>query len=153
MGIADAFAPAMALQKAELMFATWGHLYPKGKSKQFGYVIFAVSGYSATDGQPLEIEFKGLGDSPMLYQHVSDMTLGMACDSGNFGPRMKPGIYRWSGEYRVLRNGEARFQKGKLHLLVPLDGKGGHVGVEVQIPLNHEQWRDQQALRQKWGQT
>lgn len=140
MGLADVAASMEARQRSAVLFETWGQLYPKAASKHSGYVIFAITGYSDTDGQPLEIQFSGLDDSPMLYQHVNHMTVGMACDSGNYGPKLAPGIYRWSGEYRVLRDDRAKFQKGKLHLLVPLDGKGGHVGAEAQIPLNRERW-------------
>ncbi len=70
--LADAFAPAEAKYQEQVMRATWGHLAPEQGKAYKGFVIFAIGYYDDLNPLPLDVQFKGLDDSPWFYEALTD---------------------------------------------------------------------------------
>lgn len=96
--MADAFAPAEAKYKAEVMAATWGHLAPKPK-KYEGTILFAHGEYG--DLVPLRAAFHGLPDSPWFFDDMTDWIFEQKTEEGK--------IYLFVGSYTKFKNGNCRF--------------------------------------------
>lgn len=72
--LADAFAPAEAHYKAQVMQETWGHLAPKKGKTYTGRIVYTMGVYDGGDINPTIIvcDFPGLPDSPWFYEHLGD---------------------------------------------------------------------------------
>lgn len=92
--IQEAFAPAIAQYKAEVMSATWGHLAPKRHRAYKGHVVFAVGCFGSDDLNPtvLVCEFGGLDDSPWLFDALQDFLHDCETVAG--------GVYRFDGTFK-----------------------------------------------------
>lgn len=97
--IADAFAPAEAKYKAQVMGATWGHLAPKGGKVYRGSILFAHGEYG--DLVPLRATFEGLPDSPWFFQDMTDWICRQETEGGR--------IYSFHGTYAKAKNGDFNF--------------------------------------------
>ena len=90
-GLADAFAPAEAHYRSKVMEATWGHLAPEKGKTYPGHMVFAHAGYGG-HLVILESEWKGLDDSPWLFEAM----LEFVCDFPT-----EPGcVYRFEGKLK-----------------------------------------------------
>jgi hypothetical protein len=112
--LADAFAPWEASYKSELQKYTWGHLAAIKNKTYRGFILFADSAY---DGPVLlDSDFKGLDDSPWLYDAMIDFMRD--CLTGRIVENKYGRVYRFDG---TLRNYEF---KGTVRLIVGAE-KGG----------------------------
>lgn len=101
----DAFAPAEARYKSEVMAATWGHLAPRQRKTYRGYILFAIPAYDSGTPCIIEAEFKGLADSPWLYDAMWDF----ACSVERGDEGEGAGVYRFDGTFRNYEfNGEIK---------------------------------------------
>lgn len=66
-------ASITAMNKERVYAATWGHLAPKANTTYKGIITCAKSHYESGTTHLLNIELKGLEDSPWLYEAVEDM--------------------------------------------------------------------------------
>jgi hypothetical protein len=85
----EAFAPVMAQYRAEVAIATWGHLAPRKRKSYHGHFLFAIPAYDSGTPCIVEAEFKGLDDSPWLYDAMWDFA----------AQTDKQGIYRFDGTF------------------------------------------------------
>lgn len=99
--IADAFAPAEARYRAEVMADTWGHLAPKKNRTYRGHVVFVIGLFGSDNLNPtvLECEFKTnkgeeLDSSPWFYDALQDFLQSLE-KSEEVG-----GIFRFEGTFR-----------------------------------------------------
>jgi hypothetical protein len=109
MSLADAFAPAEAQYKANVMFLTWGHLYPTPGHKYRGKIVFGVAGYSGVCFI-LTADWGDLPDSPILFeamQQVFDKVKHSEC-----------GVWEWEGELICYKNQKTRLTKGKVRRII-----------------------------------
>lgn len=83
----DAFAPAEARYRSDVMAATWGHLAMRKRQSYSGYFIFAIPEYDSGTPCLVASEFKRLNDSPWLYDAMWDFA----------GQTEKAGVYRFDG--------------------------------------------------------
>jgi hypothetical protein len=83
----DVFAPVMAKYRADVAAATWGHLAPEKNKKYEGYVVFAIPVYESGSPCIVFASFKGLSDSPWLYEAMCDLA----------SQQEKAGVYRFKG--------------------------------------------------------
>ena len=100
---ADAFDPAEARYKAQVMNDTWGHLAPKKNRTYQGYVVFAIGCFDSGELNPtaLECEFNGLDSSPWFYDALVELMQSIETEVG--------GVYRWEGTFRNYEfNGQVR---------------------------------------------
>ncbi len=90
----DAFAPAEARYREQVLESTWGHLAPEKNHKYPGRIVFAVGIYDSDDLNPTIIvcNFEGLHDSPWLYEALQDFVQGKKYDPGC--------VYEWTGHFR-----------------------------------------------------
>lgn len=105
MSMEEAFAPALAKYKAEVIFATFGHLEPKPRRKYRGYIVFTWAGYGGNI-DIITASFKGLNDSPGLCMDMQDFV------SRYFERRDWTGrgtVRRFDGVYMRFKNGKCRF--------------------------------------------
>jgi len=70
----EAFAPAEAVYKAQVMENTWGHLAPKKDVTYRGRIVYAVGcfGNDPLNPTPLVCEFKNLDSSPWFFNAMND---------------------------------------------------------------------------------
>lgn len=95
--LADAFAPADAHYREQVMQATWGHLAPQRNIAYPGSIVFAVGCYGSDPLNPtvLSCGFKDLDDSPWFFDAMSEFL-----SSRTF----KPGaVYRFDGSFKNYR--------------------------------------------------
>lgn len=99
MSLADAFAPAEARHRSQVLAATFGHLAPQARKKYPGSIIFAQSEF----GQlvPIRSSFDDLPDSPWFYQHLTDFVADKATEPGQ--------VCRFEGHYQLYKNGKGKF--------------------------------------------
>ncbi len=98
--LADAFAPAEAKYREDVMRATWGHLAPEKHRSYHGFIVFAIGCYDSGElnPTPLSVEFKDLDDSPWFYDALHEM-LGKYQIGFRKRKRFKVGgVYRWDGQ-------------------------------------------------------
>ena len=99
MTIEAAFGPHEALARAQCLFATYGHMYPKWKSIYLGHIDVAVDNnndYVVVDWDLRDEEGKELPCSPRFYEDSNDF----ACDQcPSVNPNRQAGLYRFSGSY------------------------------------------------------
>jgi hypothetical protein len=102
MSIADAFAEAEAIYRAQVIGETWGHLAPRPQKQYTGYLIFACGVYG--DIVALQAEFEDLPDSPWFYEDMQEYIsrVVMATEGRGF-------IYRFDGTYTKSDDGDASF--------------------------------------------
>lgn len=97
--IADAFAPAEAAYRAQVMEDTWGHLAPHRNALYRGHITFAL-GCCGSDGlnpTVLECEFVNrkhgeIDGSPWFHDAMNDFLQSLG---GNEGA-----VYRFDGAFR-----------------------------------------------------
>lgn len=94
----EAFAPALAKYKAQVMAETWGHLAPTSDRRYDGYMIFACGAYG--DIVLLQADFEDLPDSPWFYEDAQDFIAGKT---------ERGFLYRFVGTYEKFDNGEFNF--------------------------------------------
>lgn len=87
MSFAEAFAPMDAHYRSQVIAATWGHLAPQKRKAYQGWILFAIPEYDSGNPCIIEAEFKGLGDSPWLYDAMWDFASKVE----------KVGVYRFDG--------------------------------------------------------
>jgi hypothetical protein len=87
--IADAFAPAIARYKAQVIESTWGHLAPKKNKSYSGWIVFSI----AADGLYclIDYDFKKLDGSPWFYDALQDFIGDNAKERGK--------VYRFDGTF------------------------------------------------------
>jgi len=105
----EAFAPAEAKYRSQVMHATWGHLAAEQGVRHPGSILFAHGEYG--DIVPLRTDFPTVHDSPWFFDGLNDY-IGRQVMKRN-----KPGtIYRFDGWYVLQKNGKGRFS-GKVHVV------------------------------------
>jgi hypothetical protein len=99
MSLADAFAPAEARYRAQVVANTFGHLAPQPGKSYPGSIVFAQSEF----GQlvPIRTDFEDLPDSPWFHNHLTDFVGDKATEPGQ--------VYRFDGHYRMYKNGKGKF--------------------------------------------
>ena len=97
--LADAFAPAEAAYRAEILKETWGHLAAVKNKKYHGSLTFASGIFGSDDLNPTAIscEFKTskgemLESSPWFYDAMMEFMQSLECEAG--------GVYRFEGYFR-----------------------------------------------------
>jgi hypothetical protein len=99
----DAFAPVEAIYREEVMRATWGHLAPKKGKIYRGYMTFAIGCYDHDDlnPTPLKVQFRGLDDSPWIYEAIHERLSRWHLGFGRRRRRQPRfavgGVYRFDG--------------------------------------------------------
>jgi hypothetical protein len=114
MSLADAFAPAEARYKAEVMANTWGHLYPEPRKKYPGYVIFAHGAFG--DMVVIQNEFDDLPDSPWFFEDLRALVMKYETEAGK--------IYKFDGYYMKYKNGNHAFCGRTMEVNLPKHCKG-----------------------------
>lgn len=109
MSLADAFAPAEARYRAQVMFQTWGHLYPKLGFQYEGEITFAVAGYGGICSI-ITANWGTLEDSPLLYEAMDQVFNKVDID--------RRGVFKWTGKLFAYKNGNLRLTKGKVITLI-----------------------------------
>jgi hypothetical protein len=99
MSLAQAFAPAEAAHRAQVLAATFGHLAPSIRKKYHGSILFTQSAYGSL--VPIRADFPDLPDSPWFFEHLNDFVAERAREPGK--------VYRFDGTYMVFRNGSPSF--------------------------------------------
>lgn len=107
MSIADVFAEAEAEHRDKVLAATWGHLAP-GPEKYRGHITFTCASFGG-DIVIIEAAFKGLDDSPWLYDDMYKYVCKRA-------PKRQGKALRFDGTYQKFKNGGCRFS-GKIRVL------------------------------------
>lgn len=87
------------INKNLIMEETWGHLAPKPNTIYPGTLVFAQGDYGNL--VPLKTEFKNLPGSPWFFNDMQDFINKKAKTAGH--------IYKFTGTYRLLKNGKGRF--------------------------------------------
>lgn len=95
-----AFATHEIIYQRQVLFDTYGHLYPKLGSKQNGWIEWSVSAFGDTN--IINFSFKGLESSPVLFEDVYEFIEAQ--------DHLEPGCYRWEGWYKKYKNENSRFQ-------------------------------------------
>jgi hypothetical protein len=92
--IADAFAPAEARYRAQVMAETWGHLAPKRNKIYRGHVTFAIGCFGSDHLNPtcLSCEFEDLESSPWFFDALNDFLQSLETEAGC--------VYRFDGTFR-----------------------------------------------------
>jgi hypothetical protein len=97
--LADAFAPAVAAYRAEVLKETWGHLAAAKNKKYHGTLTFACGIFGSDDLNPTAIacEFKTrkgetLESSPWFYDAMMEFMQEQETEAG--------GVYRFEGYFR-----------------------------------------------------
>lgn len=103
MSLAEVFAPAEAVYRAQVMADTWGHLAPKPQHKYQGTVLFSRSEYGNELGL-IRVTFPDLDDSPWFFQALNEHFFQLAKDKLQSGE-----VAEWSGTYMAFKNGNYRF--------------------------------------------
>lgn len=105
----EAFAPAEAHYRNEVLKHTWGHLAPVKGIEYRGHIVFAVGCYDNDHLNPtvLECGFKDadgddLDDSPWFYDAMTDF-LGEFVEIDDGGKAKTGGVYRWDGTFRNFK--------------------------------------------------
>lgn len=88
--LAEAFQVWEAQYRADVIAATWGHLAPRERKTYSGYIVFAVPEYDSGNPCIVQADFKGLEDSPWLY----DAMVSFAEQAH------RAGVYRFDGTFR-----------------------------------------------------
>jgi len=107
--MAEAFAPAEAKYRSQVLHATWGHLAATEGVKHPGTILFAHGEYG--DIVPLRADFPTVNDSPWFFDAMSDYIDRQVMRRKNPGT-----IYRFSGYYVLQKNGKGRFS-GKVKVV------------------------------------
>lgn len=92
--MADAFAPAEAHYKNQVMAATWGHLAPKKNKIYRGYIVWALGccGSERLNPTPLYVELQGLDASPWFHNCMIDFLHAHSTEDG--------AVFRFDGTFR-----------------------------------------------------
>jgi len=121
--IADAFAPAIAEYRSQVLKATWGHLAPSKNMAYYGHITFAVGIFGSDDLNPtaLECEFanrdgESLDSSPWFYDAIMELMQSLKCEAG--------GVYHFEGSFC---NYEFKGKYRRLQLSVVSAGKSVRV--------------------------
>ncbi|RWH52266.1 MAG: hypothetical protein E5V72_01460 [Mesorhizobium sp.] len=109
MSLADAFAPVIAAQRAQVLAETWGHLAPKVREIYSGYILFTLGCHG--DITLIDWEFKQpdgteLNSSPWFYEDINDFIGREIEKKGN----RHGGIWRFDGTFERLKNGKSRWR-------------------------------------------
>ncbi len=102
MSLADAFAASDDRFRAEVMHSTWGHLRAPTGPVFHGTVVLAHSEYAYVGAVPVLVRIEGVEDSPWFHEELCYYIQQRA-------GRRPPGVYVWTGTYRVMKNGRGRF--------------------------------------------
>lgn len=97
--LATAFDAHEALYREQVHQDTWGHLMPEQGRAYPGTLLFAKGVYR--DVVVIRSDFGDLDGGPWFYDHVHDYIHDHAGDEGT--------ISRFTGTYRMLKNGKGRF--------------------------------------------
>jgi hypothetical protein len=106
MAWVDAFAPAIARQRQEVLRETWGHLAPIRNKTYKGRIVWATGCLGSDDLNPVCLAFE-LGDldsSPWFYDVLQDFMQDNPGDAGC--------VYEFIGTFRNYKF------KGKIRLIV-----------------------------------
>jgi len=102
--IAEAFAPAEARYRSQVMAATWGHLAPRKNRTYTGSITFAIGIFGSDNLNPMPIACKFVDDkgeeldgSPWFYDHMSEYLSKFACEDTE---RKEGHVYRFEGTFR-----------------------------------------------------
>lgn len=92
--IHDAFAPAEAEYRAQVMAHTWGHLAPKQNKTYQGRIVFAIGCFGDDPLNPTAIacDFVDLDASPWFFDAVQDFMQDCKTEAGC--------VYRFDGTFR-----------------------------------------------------
>lgn len=99
--MADAFAPIEARYREQVMRDTWGHLAPTKNRTYRGFIVFAIGCYGSDELNPtvLSIDFKGLDDSPWLFDELAEFLGKPQWNTDR--KRWKTGcVYRFDGAFK-----------------------------------------------------
>jgi len=116
MSLADAFAPVEARYRAQVMAATWGHLYPKPGHRYKGKIMFVIASYGG-DNCILAADWGTLPDSPDLYDTMMQVfdkpQIKSRSKNAIFG-EVRRDVFEWEGELICYKNGKCRLSQGKI---------------------------------------
>lgn len=95
-----AFAPITAYNREVVLADAFGHLAPEVGRTYEGWIVIARSVYN--DGEVVIVnEDFGLDGSPWWMEHLQEFGKSLTLEEG--------AVYRWTGTYRVFKNGNYRF--------------------------------------------
>ncbi|MDE4297168.1 hypothetical protein PXK56_18445 [Phaeobacter gallaeciensis] len=106
MSMADAFAPADAAYRAEVLANTWGHLAPQVGRVYSGWVVFTVGCFG--DITIIDYELEDLPSSPWFFQDINNF-VGEQIEKKKID---RGQVWRWDGTFKVLKNGRSRWSGG-----------------------------------------
>lgn len=99
MSLADAFAPAEAHYRSQVMADTWGHLAPRRNVIYRGHVIWALGCFGSDNLNPTVLDFEmesrtglELNSSPWFYDCVIDFLQKHSKEEG--------AVFRFDGSFR-----------------------------------------------------
>lgn len=99
--IAEAFYRHEAQHRNAILAETWGHLAAKKSKSYRGWILFAIPAYDSGTPCIIEAEFKGLNDSPWLYDAMWDFCADReTVPHDENGLNAEPGVYRFDGTIR-----------------------------------------------------
>ena len=95
--IADAFAPATARYKEQVMYDTWGHLAPRKSKTYKGRIVYAVGCFGSDNLNPTAIvfDFPELDSSPWFFDRMAEFLADQESDL-----RKEGCVYVFTGSFR-----------------------------------------------------
>lgn len=120
MSLADAFAPTEARYAAQVMAATWGHLYPELGHRYKGRIRFVIAAYGGNHCI-LAADWGTLQDSPVLYDAMMTVFEKPVLKSRSkyaIMGEVRRDVFEWEGELIVCKNGTFRLSKGKIRTIL-----------------------------------
>jgi hypothetical protein len=123
MSLADTFAPVEPRYVAQVMAATWGHLYPELGCRYKGRIKFVIAAYGG-DHCILAADWGTLQDSPVLYDAMMTVfekpELKWRSKYAIMG-EVRRDVFEWEGELIVHKNGTFRLSKGKIRTILKME--------------------------------
>jgi hypothetical protein len=104
MSYAEIFAETDAKYKAQIMYATWGHLDAAPGTVHKGSFLFIHGQHG--DMATIESDFPTFGEGPGYFSDRQEFIWEQVKDNG---PCSETGIYLFEGAYRRFKNGNTRF--------------------------------------------
>lgn len=99
-----AFNEIDQINKKIIMKQTWGHLDAQPGTTHEGWFVFIVGQHM--DCCVVESKFDSFGEGPVYFTHRQEFISKVTQKNG---PCMDVGVYKFTGQYKVLKNGNGRF--------------------------------------------
>jgi hypothetical protein len=92
--MASLFAEHEARYRVQVLYETWGHLYPRLYRTYRGWIVFTWTAYG--DLTIIDNKFRGMASSPVIYDDMNHL-IGDLWEQKQLE---EGGVYRWEGTYR-----------------------------------------------------